>query len=93
MKKGRRYNVKINHFLKTDIEAAKRKMESVEDLSDMLSEALQDGDFDEAISMAGTIKALAEDLSRMANKARLYEAALKMRQREVSVTVIGRAFQ
>nr|WP_044821608.1 YqaH family protein [Bacillus licheniformis] len=93
MKKGRRYNVKINHFLKTDIEAAKRKMESVEDLSDMLSEALQDGDFDEAISMAGTIKVLAEDLSRMANKARLYEAALKMRQREVSVTVIGRAFQ
>jgi len=85
--------VKINHFLKTDIEAAKRKMESVEDLSDMLSEALQDGDFDEAISMAGTIKVLAEDLSRMANKARLYEAALKMRQREVSVTVIGRAFQ
>ncbi|MCM3436810.1 hypothetical protein M3657_21305 [Bacillus licheniformis] len=85
--------MKINHFLKTDIEAAKRKMESVEDLSDMLSEALQDGDFDEAISMAGTIKALAEDLSRMANKARLYEAALKMRQREVSVTVIGRAFQ
>lgn len=68
-------------------------MESVEDLSDMLSEALQDGDFDEAISMAGTIKVLAEDLSRMANKARLYEAALKMRQREVSVTVIGRAFQ
>jgi len=85
--------VKINHFLKTDIEAAKRKMESVEDLSDMLSEALQDGDFDEAISIAGTIKVLAEDLSRMANKARLYEAALKMRQREVSVTVIGRAFQ
>ncbi|AKQ71735.1 MULTISPECIES: YqaH family protein [Bacillus] len=85
--------MKINHFLKTDIEAAKRKMESVEDLSDMLSEALQDGDFDEAISMAGTIKVLAEDLSRMANKARLYEAALKMRQREVSVTVIGRAFQ
>ncbi|MCY8009732.1 hypothetical protein MOJ76_15675 [Bacillus haynesii] len=85
--------MKINHFLKTDIEAAKRKMESVEDLSDMLSEALQDGDFDEAISIAGTIKVLAEDLSRMANKARLYEAALKMRQREVSVTVIGRAFQ
>lgn len=85
--------MKINHFLKTDIEAAKRKMESVEDLSDMFSEALQDGDFDEAISMAGTIKVLAEDLSRMANKARLYEAALKMRQREVSVTVIGRAFQ
>ncbi|EWH19774.1 hypothetical protein NQS41_09960 [Bacillus sp. C3(2022)] len=84
--------MKINQFLKTDIEAAKRKMESVEDLSDMLSEALQDGDFDEAISMAGTIKVLAEDLSRMANKARLYEAALKMQQRKVSVTVIGRAF-
>ncbi|MEK3814609.1 YqaH family protein [Bacillus sp. FSL K6-1284] len=84
--------MKINQFLKTDIEAAKRKMESVEDLSDMLSEALQDDDFDEAISMAGTIKVLAEDLSRMANKARLYEAALKMQQRKVSVTVTGRAF-
>ncbi|MCF7617368.1 YqaH family protein [Bacillus sonorensis] len=82
--------MKINHFLKTDIEAAKRKMESVEDLSDMLSEALQDGDFEEAISMAGTIKVLAEDLNRMANKARLYEAALKMRQRELNVTVVSR---
>ncbi|PRS02338.1 hypothetical protein C6W22_20755 [Bacillus atrophaeus] len=82
--------MKINQFLKSDIEAAKRKIESAEELSIMLSEALRDGDYEEAISLAGSIKVLTEDISRLANKGRLYETAMKMRQRGINLAVISR---
>ncbi|WP_249713248.1 YqaH family protein, partial [Bacillus cereus] len=63
-----------NHqFLKSDLEAAKRKVDSAEDLAIMLSEALRDGDYEEAISLAGSIKVLTEDINRLANKGRLYD--------------------
>lgn len=56
----------------------------------MLSEALRDGDYEEAISLAGSIKVLTEDISRLANKGRLYETALKMQQRGINLTVVSR---
>lgn len=55
----------------------------------MLSEALRDGDYEEAISLAGSIKVLTED-SRLANKGRLYETALKMQQQGINLTVVSR---
>ncbi|WP_336805321.1 YqaH family protein [Bacillus subtilis] len=79
-----------NHFLKSDVSIAKRKIESVEELSIMLSEALRDGDYEEAISLAGSIKVLTEDISRLANKGRLYETALKMQQQGINLTVVSR---
>ncbi|MED4820201.1 YqaH family protein [Bacillus atrophaeus] len=82
--------MKTYQFLKSDIESAKRKIESAEELSIMLSEALRDGDYEEAISLAGSIKVLTEDISRMANKGRLYETAMKMQQRGINLAVISR---
>ncbi|MED0870155.1 YqaH family protein [Bacillus spizizenii] len=82
--------MKTNHFLKTDVDSAKRKIESAEELSIMLSEALRDGDYEEAISLAGSIKVLTEDISRLANKGRLYETAMKMQQRGINLAVISR---
>ncbi|MCY7797116.1 hypothetical protein MOC47_05560 [Bacillus spizizenii] len=79
-----------NHFLKSDVSIAKRKIESAEELSIMLSEALRDGDYEEAISLAGSIKVLTEDISRLANKGRLYETALKMQQQGINLTVVSR---
>lgn len=79
-----------NHFLKSDVLIAKRKIESAEELSIMLSEALHDGDYEEAISLAGSIKVLTEDISRLANKGQLYETALKMQQRGINLTVVSR---
>lgn len=60
--------MKINQFLNSDVESAKRKIESAEELSIMLSEALRDGDYEEAISLAGSIKVLTEDISRLVIK-------------------------
>ncbi|WP_342412407.1 YqaH family protein [Bacillus sp. FSL K6-1560] len=80
--------MKTNQFLKSDINAAKRKIESAEELSIMLSEALRDGDYEEAISLAGSIKVLTEDISRLANKGRL--TAMKMQQRGINLAVISR---
>ncbi|AYK67142.1 hypothetical protein D9C11_18105 [Bacillus subtilis subsp. subtilis] len=82
--------MKTNQFLKSDVGAAKRKIESAEELSIMLSEALRDGDYEEAISLAGSIKVLTEDISRLANKGRLYETAMKMQQRGINLAVISR---
>ncbi|QOJ82442.1 YqaH family protein [Bacillus subtilis] len=82
--------MKTNQFLKSDVDAAKRKIESAEELSIMLSEALRDGDYEEAISLAGSIKVLTEDISRLANKGRLYETAMKMQQRGINMAVISR---
>ncbi|AGE62439.1 skin element protein [Bacillus subtilis XF-1] len=82
--------MKTNQFLKSDIESAKRKIESAEELSIMLSEALRDGDYEEAISLAGSIKVLTEDISRLANKGRLYDTAMKMQQRGINLAVISR---
>ncbi|MCY8425199.1 hypothetical protein MOC70_11295 [Bacillus vallismortis] len=82
--------MKTNQFLKTDVDSAKRKIESAEELSIMLSEALRDGDYEEAFSLAGSIKVLTEDISRLANKGRLYETAMKMQQRGINLAVISR---
>ncbi|CAN2247602.1 YqaH family protein [Bacillus vallismortis] len=82
--------MKINQFLRSDIESATRKINSAEELSVMLSEALRDGDYEEAISLAGSIKVLTEDISRLANKGRLYETAIKMQQRGINLSVISR---
>ncbi|MEC1543096.1 YqaH family protein [Bacillus halotolerans] len=82
--------MKTNQFLKSDIESAKRKIESAEELSIMLLEALRDGDYEEAISLAGSIKVLTEDISRLANKGRLYETVMKMQQRGINLALVRR---
>ncbi|MBT9286637.1 hypothetical protein KM038_15225 [Bacillus velezensis] len=84
--------MKINQFLKSDADSVKRKIESAERLSIMLSEALRDGDYEEAISLAGSIKVLTEDISRLANRGRLYHTAIKMQQRGINLAVISRCF-
>ncbi|ASK24800.1 YqaH family protein [Bacillus inaquosorum] len=81
--------MKTNQFLKADVESAARKINSAEELSIMLLEALRDGDYEEATSLAGSIKVLSEDISRMANKGRLHETVLKMHQRGVRITVVS----
>ncbi|MGG3326028.1 YqaH family protein [Bacillus velezensis] len=82
--------MKINQFLKSDADSAKRKIESAEELSIMLSEALRDGDYEEAISLAGSIKVLTEDISRLANKGRLHQAVLNMAARGIQLSVVSR---
>ncbi|NTU28238.1 hypothetical protein HPX95_19060 [Bacillus tequilensis] len=82
--------MKNNQFLKSDVESAARKINSAEELSIMLLEALRDGDYEEAISLAGSIKVLTEDISRLANKGRLHETVLKMQQRGINLAVISR---
>ncbi|PNB67077.1 hypothetical protein C1X64_31200 [Pseudomonas sp. GW456-E7] len=82
--------MKTNQFLKSDVESAARKINSAEELSIMLLEALRDGDYEEAISLAGSIKVLSEDISRLANKGRLCETVLKMQQRGINLAVISR---
>ncbi|UJA34314.1 YqaH family protein [Bacillus velezensis] len=82
--------MKINQFLKLDADSAKRKIESSEELSIMLSEALRDGDYEEAISLAGSIKVLAEDINRLANKGRLHQTVLNMAARGVHLSVVSR---
>ncbi|KIL30473.1 YqaH family protein [Bacillus subtilis] len=82
--------MKTNQFLKSDVESATRKINSAEELSIMLLEALRDGDYEEATSLAGSIKVLSEDISRLANKARLHETVMKMQQRGINLAVISR---
>ncbi len=85
--------MKINQFLKADADSAKRKIESAERLSIMLSEALRDGDYEEAISLAGSIKVLTEDINRLANKGRLHQTVLNMAARGIQLSVTSRCSQ
>ncbi|MBW8281920.1 MULTISPECIES: YqaH family protein [Bacillus amyloliquefaciens group] len=78
------------YFLKDDAEKALRKMEATEELAIMLSEALRDGDFEEAISLAGSIKVLAEDINRLANKGRLHQTVLNMAARGIHLSIVSR---
>ncbi|MEK4315071.1 YqaH family protein [Bacillus sp. FSL P4-0334] len=82
--------MKINQFLKADADSAKRKIESAERLSIMLSEALRDGDYEEAISLAGSIKVLTEDINRLANKGRLHQTVLNIAARGIQLSVASR---
>ncbi|WP_063095670.1 YqaH family protein [Bacillus amyloliquefaciens] len=82
--------MKINQFLKVDADSAKRKIESAERLSIMLSEALRDGDYEEAISLAGSIKVLTEDINRLANKGCLHQTVLNMAARGIHLSVASR---
>ncbi|WP_369547034.1 YqaH family protein [Bacillus velezensis] len=82
--------MKINQFLKEDADSAKRKIESAEELSIMLSQALRDGDYEEAISLAGSIKVLTEDINRLANKGRLHQTVLSMAARGIHLSIVSR---
>ncbi|MDJ1631934.1 YqaH family protein [Bacillus velezensis] len=82
--------MKINQFLKSDANSAKRKIESAEELSILLSEALRDGDYEEAISLAGSIKVIAEDINRLANKGHLHQTVLNMAARGIHLSVVSR---
>ncbi|TNU31609.1 hypothetical protein FH493_18955 [Bacillus velezensis] len=83
--------MKSNQFLEADADSAKRKIESAERLSIMLSEALRDGDYEEAISLAGSIKVLAEDINRLTNKGRLHQTVLNMAARGIHLSVVQRS--
>lgn len=83
--------MKLNQFLKSDVEVAKRKSDSVESMADLLLASLKDGDYEEALDILGSIKANIEDLKRISNKGLLHDTALKMQQRGIDLSVIRRS--
>ncbi|MBO3763846.1 YqaH family protein [Bacillus subtilis] len=83
--------MKLNQFLKYDVEVAKRKSDSVESMADLLLASLKDGDYEEALDILGSIKANIEDLKRISNKGLLYDTALKMKQRGIDLSVVRRS--
>ncbi|MEC1600686.1 MULTISPECIES: YqaH family protein [Bacillus subtilis group] len=83
--------MKLNQFLKSDVEVAKRKSESVESMADLLLASLKDGDYEEALDILGSIKANIEDLKRISNKGLLYDTALKMQQRGIDLSLVRRS--
>ncbi|MGG4029870.1 YqaH family protein [Bacillus subtilis] len=83
--------MKLNQFLKSDVEVAKRKSDSVESMADLLLASLKDGDYEEALDILGSIKANIEDLKRISNKGLLYDTALKMKQRGIDLSVVRRS--
>ncbi|MEG7378951.1 YqaH family protein [Bacillus subtilis] len=83
--------MKLNQFLKSDEEVAKRKSDSVESMADLLLASLKDGDYEEALDILGSIKANIEDLKRISNKGLLYDTALKMQQRGIDLSLVRRS--
>ncbi|MDO3660124.1 YqaH family protein [Bacillus sp. C28GYM-DRY-1] len=83
--------MKLNQFLKSDVESVKRKSDSVESMADLLLASLKDGDYEEALDILGSIKANIEDLKRISNKGLLYDTALKMQQRGIDLSVVRRS--
>ncbi|MFW2110347.1 YqaH family protein [Bacillus spizizenii] len=83
--------MKLNQFLKSDVEVAKRKSDSVESMADLLLASLKDGDYEEALDILGSIKANIEDLKRISNRGLLYDTALKMQQRGIDLSVVRRS--
>lgn len=83
--------MKLNQFLKSDVEVAKRKTDSVESMADLLLASLKDGDYEEALDILGSIKANIEDLKRISNKGLLYDTALKMQQRGIDLSLVRRS--
>ncbi|MEE5179511.1 hypothetical protein JDW21_10970 [Bacillus subtilis] len=83
--------MKLNQFLKSDVEVAKRKSDSVESMADLLLASLKDGDYEEALDILGSIKANIEDLKRISNKGLLYDTALKMQQRGIDLSLVRRS--
>ncbi|OEI75483.1 hypothetical protein BG616_15285 [Bacillus subtilis] len=83
--------MKLNQFLKSDVEVAKRKSHSVESMADLLLASLKDGDFEEALDILGSIKLNIEDLKRLSNKGLLHDTALKMQQRGIDLSVVRRS--
>ncbi|MED3441993.1 YqaH family protein [Bacillus subtilis] len=83
--------MKTNQFLKSDVEVAKRKSDSVESMADLLLASLKDGDYEEALDILGSIKANIEDLKRISNKGLLYDTALKMQKRGIDLSLVRRS--
>ncbi|WFA91233.1 YqaH family protein [Bacillus subtilis] len=83
--------MKLNQFLKSDVEVAKRKSDSVESMADLLLASLKDGDFEEALDILGSIKLNIEDLKRLSNKGLLQDTVLKMQQRGIDLSVVRRS--
>lgn len=83
--------MKLNQFLKSDVEVAKRKSDSVESMADLLLVSLKDGDYEEALDILGSIKANIEDLKRISNKGLLYDTALKMQKRGIDLSLVRRS--
>ncbi|MGS0909944.1 YqaH family protein [Bacillus subtilis] len=83
--------MKLNKFLKSDVEVAKRKSDSVESMADLLLASLKDGDYEEALDILGSIKANIEDLKRISNKGLLYDTALKMQKRGIDLSLVRRS--
>ena len=83
--------MKLNQFLKSDVEVAKRKSDSVESMADLFLDSLKDGDYEEALDILGSIKANIEDLKRISNKGLLYDTALKMQKRGIDLSLVRRS--
>ncbi|MCC9090700.1 YqaH family protein [Bacillus pumilus] len=62
-------------FLKEDLSKAKAKIDSINQILHLAHQALKDGDYEEVASMAGSIRNISEDLTRMGNKGLLIKTA------------------
>lgn len=83
--------MKLNQFLKSDEEVVKRKTDSVESLAELLLDSLEEGEYEEALDILGSIKANIEDLKQISNKGRLYDAAIRLKQRGIDLSVVRRS--
>ncbi|MFP3419806.1 YqaH family protein [Bacillus sp. SIMBA_154] len=78
-------------FLSEDIPLAESKIDSVKELLYLAHQALKDGDYEEVASMAGSIRNISEDLTRMGNKGLLIKTAEAIQKKHgVRLTVVKR---
>ncbi|MEC2293155.1 YqaH family protein [Bacillus licheniformis] len=84
----------LNHFLKSDREKAERLYKSLQYLvSELLEDAVKEGDFDGCIELAGSIVDHSRDLKKMQHPEQvveLHEIASKFAKKGLDVTAVKR---
>ncbi|AUZ30160.1 hypothetical protein MH050_23200 [Bacillus licheniformis] len=84
----------LNHFLKSDREKAERLYKSLQFLvSELLEDAVKEGDFDGCIELAGSIVDHSRDLKKMQHSEQvveLHEIASKFAKRGLDVKPVRR---
>ncbi|MED2978242.1 YqaH family protein [Bacillus swezeyi] len=82
----------LNHFLKSDREKAQRLYESMQFLVfELLAKSIKDGDFEECISLAGSIADHCRDLKKMQHPEKvveLHEIASEFSKRGLDVKAV-----
>ncbi|MDA1478112.1 YqaH family protein [Bacillus changyiensis] len=87
----------LNRFLKSDRERAERLIKSMDFLiTELLPDAIEDGDYEGCIEIAGSMIAHCKDLKRMEHPeqvVQLHEIASKLLSKGIDVSTIRRAYQ